>query len=137
MTDTVLRAYINHPFNSYSFIGHLFCLVFLLPCMQPFLSWFFVVVVVFADSSLSHFLISLSLFFKRCRALGFRFGLLLFSIYTLSFGDLTQYHGFKYSLGLLPWKSSGKDSALPMQGAWVQSLVRELGSPMLHSAAKN
>ena len=58
MTDTVLRAYINHPFNSYSFIGHLFCLVFLLPCMQPFLSWFFC-----ADSSLSHFLISLSLSF--------------------------------------------------------------------------
>ena len=99
------------------------------------------------DATLSEFLLlilpyltslslSLSLFFKHCRALRFRFGLLLFSIYTLSFGDLTKYHGFKYSLGLLPWKSSGKDSALPMQGAWVPSLVGELGSPMLHSAAK-
>ena len=26
----------------------------------------------------------------------------------------------------LPSQSSGKDSALPMQGAWVQSLLREL-----------
>ena len=30
----------------------------------------------------------------------------------------------------LPWRSSGKDSALPMQGAGVQSLVRELRSHM-------
>ena len=28
----------------------------------------------------------------------------------------------------LPWWSSGQDSALPMQGTWVQSLVRELRS---------
>ena len=28
------------------------------------------------------------------------------------------------------------DSALPMQGAWVQSMVRELRSYMLHVAAK-
>ena len=28
------------------------------------------------------------------------------------------------------------DSALPMQGAWVQSMVRELRSHMLHAAAK-
>ena len=28
----------------------------------------------------------------------------------------------------LPWPSSGKDSKLPLQGAWVRSLVGELGS---------
>ena len=32
----------------------------------------------------------------------------------------------KYTVIGLPWWSSGKDSALPMQGAWVLSLVREL-----------
>ena len=32
------------------------------------------------------------------------------------------------SLGL-PWRSSGLDSVLPLQGAWVRSLVGELRSP--------
>ena len=32
----------------------------------------------------------------------------------------------------LSWRSSGYDSVLPMQGAQVQSLVREL-DPMCHS----
>ena len=36
----------------------------------------------------------------------------------------------------LPWRSSGWHSALPMQGARVRSLVGELGSHMLHGAAK-
>ena len=34
-----------------------------------------------------------------------------------------------YILGI-PWWSSGYDSALPLQGAWVQSLVGKLRSPM-------
>ena len=38
----------------------------------------------------------------------------------------------KPTLGL-PWWSSGWHSMLPMQLAWVWSLVRELGSPMAHS----
>ena len=29
-------------------------------------------------------------------------------------------------VGGLPWGSSGSDSVLPVQGAWVQPLVREL-----------
>ena len=33
----------------------------------------------------------------------------------------------------LPWWSSGEDSALPVQQAWVQSLVGELRSHMLRS----
>ena len=33
----------------------------------------------------------------------------------------------------LPWKSSGLDSMLPMQGALVRPLVRELRSRVLHS----
>ena len=36
----------------------------------------------------------------------------------------------------LPWRSSGWHSTLPMQGARVRSLVGELGSHMLHGAAK-
>ena len=36
----------------------------------------------------------------------------------------------------LPWLSSDQDSVLPMQGAWVWSLVGELRSCMLHSLAK-
>ena len=36
----------------------------------------------------------------------------------------------------LPWWSSGEDSVLSVQGMWVQSLVRELRSHMLHSLAK-
>ena len=36
----------------------------------------------------------------------------------------------------LPWQSSGYDSAISMQGAQVQSLVRELRLHMLHSMAK-
>ena len=36
----------------------------------------------------------------------------------------------------LPWWSSGQDSALPMQGTWVQSLVRELRSCMLQPKKK-
>ena len=31
----------------------------------------------------------------------------------------------------LPWWSSGEDSALPLQGAWIPSLVGELKSHML------
>jgi len=31
----------------------------------------------------------------------------------------------------LPWWSSGLDSVLPLQGAWVLSLVGGLGSHML------
>ena len=36
----------------------------------------------------------------------------------------------------IPWQSSGQDSVLPLQGAWVQSLVGELRSHMPRSAAK-
>ena len=37
----------------------------------------------------------------------------------------------------LPWWSSGYGSVLPLQGAWVQSLVGEIRSPTLaHSRAK-
>ena len=35
-----------------------------------------------------------------------------------------------------PWWSSCSDSALPLQGSWVRSLVGELGSRMLHDTAK-
>ena len=31
-----------------------------------------------------------------------------------------------------PWWSSGEDSALPMQGVWVRSLVRELDPACLN-----
>ena len=41
-----------------------------------------------------------------------------------------------YLLGL-PWRFSGWDSTLLVQGAGVQSLVRELGSPVWRSMAKN
>ena len=36
----------------------------------------------------------------------------------------------------IPWRSSGLDSARPLQRAWVPSLVRELRSLMPHGAAK-
>ena len=36
----------------------------------------------------------------------------------------------------LRWQFSGRDSEPLMQGAWVRSLVRELGSHMLHGTAK-
>ena len=36
----------------------------------------------------------------------------------------------------LPWRSSGEDSVLLLQGAWVRSLVGKLRSHVLHSAAK-
>ena len=36
----------------------------------------------------------------------------------------------------LPWRSSGYDSALAMQGAQVRSLVRELKSHILQSEAR-
>ena len=36
----------------------------------------------------------------------------------------------------LPWQFSGWDSALPVQGAQVQSLGRDLGSYMLHGMVK-
>ena len=36
----------------------------------------------------------------------------------------------------LPWWSRGSDSVLPVKGAQVQSLVRELRFYMPHSAAK-
>ena len=35
----------------------------------------------------------------------------------------------------LPWQSSGWEFAIPLQGVWVQCLVRELGSPMLCGVA--
>ena len=34
------------------------------------------------------------------------------------------------------WQSSGQDSTFPMQGVWVQSLVRELRFPMPCNMAK-
>ena len=36
----------------------------------------------------------------------------------------------------IPWWSSGQDSVLPLQGTWVQSLVRELRSYTARSMAK-
>ena len=36
----------------------------------------------------------------------------------------------------LPWWSSGLDSALPTQGAWVRSLIGELRSCMPNGRAK-
>ena len=36
----------------------------------------------------------------------------------------------------LPWRTSGKDPALAMQGLQVRSLVGELRFPMLHNVAK-
>ena len=36
----------------------------------------------------------------------------------------------------LPWWPTGEDSVLPMQWAWVQSLVGELRSDMPHGMAK-
>ena len=33
----------------------------------------------------------------------------------------------------LPWQSSGWDSVLPMQGAWVQTLIGELRSCMFEA----
>ena len=36
----------------------------------------------------------------------------------------------------VPWRSSGWDSALPLQGARVLSLVSELGSLKPHGTAK-
>ena len=36
----------------------------------------------------------------------------------------------------IPWRSSGWDSVLPLQGARVHSLVGELGPHKLHGAAK-
>ena len=38
----------------------------------------------------------------------------------------------KGNLEGIPWWSTGWDSVLPMQGTWVQSLVRELG-PTCHN----
>ena len=43
---------------------------------------------------------------------------------------------YKYIHKGLPWRSSGQDSMIKMQGTWVQSLVRELESHMVCSAAK-
>ena len=37
----------------------------------------------------------------------------------------------------LPWWSSGEDSVLPVKGAWVRALVRELRSHMLRGVAIN
>ena len=55
----------------------------------------------------------------------------------LSSSSSNRIHLFKKhsSLGL-PWQSSGSDSALPMQGEWIQSLVRELSFHMPCSTAK-
>ena len=41
----------------------------------------------------------------------------------------------RYRWGL-PWPSCGQDSALPLQGVWVWSPVRELRSRMLQSVVK-
>ena len=38
--------------------------------------------------------------------------------------------------GGLPWRSTGEDSALPMQGAWVRSLAGEIRSHMPCGTAK-
>lgn len=43
----------------------------------------------------------------------------------------------KYDMEELLWWSSGSDSALPMQGKRIRSLVGKLRSHMLCSAAKN
>ena len=40
--------------------------------------------------------------------------------------DQTEHRRLKVPGLGLPYRSSGQDSALPMQGAWAQSLVREL-----------
>ena len=50
---------------------------------------------------------------------------------------LGPHHPFKDSTVGLPWRSSGSDSALPLQGAQVRSLVRELRSHMPCDVAKN
>ena len=44
---------------------------------------------------------------------------------------IEDHESFKNGEGL-PWRSSGSDSAFPMQGAWVQSLVGEL-DPVCHN----
>ena len=51
-------------------------------------------------------------------------GVLIISLFTVK---SKKYMCLKivYLLGL-PWWSSGQDKKLPMQGAWVQSLIREL-----------
>ena len=46
-----------------------------------------------------------------------------------------MYKEIRNILGI-PWWSSSSDSALPMQGAWVRSLARELRFHVLHDAAK-
>ena len=47
---------------------------------------------------------------------------------------LLQTQGFKTTQKGLPWWS--RDSELPLQGAWVPSLVQELRSHMLCGAAR-
>ena len=50
--------------------------------------------------------------------------------------DESKAQFIKKNEGLLCW-SSGQDSSLTMQGAWVRSLVGELRSHMLRIVAKN
>ena len=50
---------------------------------------------------------------------------------------LGPHHPFKDSTVGLPWPSSGSDSAPPLQGAQVRSLVRELRSHVPCDVAKN
>ena len=46
-------------------------------------------------------------------------------------GDPEELTSIKKDLFLgLPWQPSGEDSMLPMQGMWVQSVIRELSSHM-------
>ena len=51
-----------------------------------------------------------------------------------NFVNMPQYLKCKDHWDLPPW-SSDEDSALPLHGAWVQFLVEELRSHMLHSPA--
>ena len=44
--------------------------------------------------------------------------------------------GSRHALGA-PWRSSGWDSELPLQGTWVQSLVEELRSGKPRYMTKN
>ena len=46
-------------------------------------------------------------------------------------------HFLKMYCARIPWRSSGLDSELPLQGAQVPSLVGELRSCMLRGAAKS
>ena len=59
-----------------------------------------------------------------------------FRILNLNFKQNYSFLQKLYEYQGLPWWSSGEASVLPLQGAWVQSLVRELRSHMSGAAAK-